>query len=206
LVGFSDGAPLPRILAVADSSPAADAGLAREDAIRLIGALPAPHPATDGGLAAVEITIKMIAEQDRNGHLALQLERNGEIRSIALSLDPGCDVWLDLTRSDKVSARSRGSWIQLSEATIARLPNDGELAFVLGHELGHIVLRRRGERAGRDVERRVDDLALGWMREAGYAPQDAVTAIEKMADDAPLGTSWSVRKRISHLREEIAPR
>ncbi len=94
-----------------------------------------------------------------------------------------------LAQAPQQAGTPGNGYIILSRPLIASLSNEGQLAFVLAHELGHIVLGHqpsaaRSSRASEELELEADSFAVGLIALAGYDPRVATGALTKAA---PLG-------------------
>ena len=124
--------------------------------------------------------------------------------------------------------------VYLHSGLLARLESEGQLAWVLGHEVAHVTRRdalgaARASRAAPGgpvlprlappegfapaVERAADHEALERMAAAGYDPREALRALERLRDDHGDSREmergfWADRSRLDHriadVRERLA--
>jgi len=132
-------------------SPAARAGLQRDDTLLAIGGreistLTAPE---DGNLR--EAAFAVLASQPVGAPVALSILRDGAPQTVIVDAPAGCRSLVEILVGDGPRARSDGRVIQLQYTFAAQL-DDNQVAVVLAHELAHTVLehRRRKEEAGID--------------------------------------------------------
>lgn len=132
-------------------SPAARAGLQRDDAIVAIGeqSMSALVPPEDGNLR--EAAFSVLADQPIDTPVTLRIARNGVEQTLALTAPAGCRSLVEILVREGPRARSDGRVIQLQYDFAIQLDDD-QMAVVLAHELAHTVLehRRRKEEAGID--------------------------------------------------------
>jgi predicted Zn-dependent protease len=84
-----------------------------------------------------------------------------------------------------VIADSKKSLVCMPTGIIDFLSNDGELAFVMGHEIGHAVdqacMRTKKDKAEQRVcEARADAVGFDLLVKSGFSPYDAAAAFGKM--------------------------
>ncbi len=183
--GFA-GSPLA-VAGIVANSPADNAGLLARDNIAAIGErLVAELPREPGSMR--DRAFDEIAAHALGTPLALDLVRDGRPISLTVQPQTGCRALVEVLAADARIARSDGRVIQLSHGLIASL-SDENVAAILAHELGHLVLehRRRLEEAGvakglfaefgtnrrrnRQAEEEADRLSVHLLANAGYSPQ-----------------------------------
>lgn len=102
-----------------------------------------------------------------------------------------------------------GGFILLSKPLIASLQTEAELAFVVAHELSHLVLGHRTSDAGNpkiqpELERAADSYALGLIAVAGYDPRVASNALLRAAPHGALTMSKAdMSKAYPSLQERV---
>lgn len=181
----------PAVLTVAPNSPAARAGVEVGDSLVAIdGAnfadagdrLGRDAPTYDETLSARALIDKALAD----GAGALTVDRAGKRLTLPLVSVAGCAYEAQLLPSEDVSAWADGRRVFITTAFVRYAVTDDQLAVVLGHELGHNVMKHRARIAGggpagailgnagtmRDglltVEREADYVGLYLLARAGY--------------------------------------
>lgn len=180
----------PSVLTVAPGGPADKAGVRVGDTLIAIdgvafadaGGLIDDRPSYDDTLAARALLDRALAD----GRGELTVERDGERLTVDLASVPGCAHEAQLIPSEDVSAWADGRRVFITTAFVRYAVTDDELAVVLGHELGHNVMKHRARIAGGGpagallgnagtmrgglltVEREADYVGLYLMARAGY--------------------------------------
>jgi Zn-dependent protease with chaperone function len=174
----------PSLLALAKRGPAKRAGLRDDDIIvgvkgeRWIGA----GQADEASFAPLRAQLERLDEAFAAGSVILVVRRNGREFDVPLAGERVCSPRIQLDLSNMLSAEADDRTVTISLG-LAEFADNGELAFVLGHELAHVILRHREQRlkAGSAwtnaeqiaAERAADDLGLRLMVRAGYSPAAA---------------------------------
>jgi hypothetical protein len=167
------------VQAVAPRSPAAEAGImAGAELFTIDGHPPAAlasfSPGGTGRLNALHERIESAVEGA--GEVRLRLtDRTSALRGV-----PACHVHFELTTGGK-GAQAGDGLVLVSRAMLAETRSDDEAAFVIGHEMAHIVLghQSRVRAAGKaravvlETEREADRIAVWLMTNAGYDPAAA---------------------------------
>lgn len=182
----------PRIAAVATGTPAWQSGLRPGDILALWPRAEIP-PATNPTFAGIERAVDMVEarmESNRNSQpehpLRLLVEQNGVPRMLEIPPVPGCHAWFDLQPTGPANASSGARWIQMTDAVMRLTANDDDgLAFIIGHELGHSLLRsapeRRGMACGSGCEQQADRLGVEFAARAGFAPEAGPAVLMSLA-------------------------
>jgi hypothetical protein len=135
--------------AVLPDSPAALAGIVRDDGLVSIDGIPvakrpdlAKAPLRDSAFAA-------LAAHDPARALELGVMHAGEARSVTIAAKPECRAMVEIVDENGDIARSDGATIQIGYGLAARA-SDEQLAVIFAHELAHSILhhRERLEAAG----------------------------------------------------------
>ncbi len=181
----------PAVLTVAPDSPAARAGVKVGDSLVAIDGVDfaAGADRLDTDSPTYDATSKARALLDRalaDGAGALTVERAGKRLSLTLSPVAGCAYEAQLTPSEDVSAWADGRQVVITTAFVRYAATDDQLAIIMGHELGHNVMKHRARIAGGGpagallgnagtmrgglltVEREADYVGLYLMARAGY--------------------------------------
>jgi len=181
----------PAVLTVAPDSPAARAGIQVGDSLVAIDGsafadagdrLARDPPTYDETSKARALLDGALAD----GAGVLTVERDGRPLTLALTPVAGCAYEAQLTPSEDVSAWADGRRVVITTAFVRYAATDDQLAVILGHELGHNVMKHRARIAGGGpagallgnagtqrgglltVEREADYVGLYLMARAGY--------------------------------------
>jgi hypothetical protein len=101
----------------------------------------------------------------------------------------------------------------LSRGLIRRLQVEAELAFVIAHEVGHLVLEHHAEGGDlkvpeyrKDFEEQADRFAVGLLAAAGYDPHFASSALLHAYDRNSVEDKLypDLGSRIAAVREEVS--
>lgn len=181
---------LPSVLTVVPGGPADKAGVKAGDALVSIDGVAFTDvgdrvqkdgPSYDETLKAREQLDKALAD----GAGQLTFERDGQRRTVTLTPVAGCAYEAQLVPSEDLNAWADGRRLFLTTAFVRYATSDDQLAVVMGHELGHNVMRHRARiaegatgavlgnagvmRGGLlTVEREADYVGLYLMARAGY--------------------------------------
>lgn len=133
----------PGILAVADDSPAARAGLTAGDLlIRVNGqnlaAGDGSGPPSHDGLAA---HVARLDQALAAGPVILEVRRGDTTRTVTVQPTQACNSFFQVDPSDEYNARADGKGVFISSTMAAYAAHDDDLAMILGHELAHNVLQ-----------------------------------------------------------------
>lgn len=110
--------------------------------------------------------------------------------------DDICDAYVVLVDDPGTYAYARGRLVSIEAGLEQLLDDDSELAFVVAHEIAHVIFRSAVPEGEKDlddksirssVEKEADVMAIQLMTAAGYDPAAAVTAVEKF-DSANRGS------------------
>ena len=185
------------VQAAARGSPAASIGLVPgAEVLSVEGETLAALPA-----ASANDTKRLGGVQDRiDAALAVRGAVQLGLRDSAVTVRgvPACRSRFELvTKGQGALAESR--LIQVSRAILGKVPSDDEAAFLIAHELAHIILRHRARLAAlgrrtasiRETEREADRLAPWLMANAGY---DAAQSPESLR-------RWGVKGLAGLLQE-----
>jgi Zn-dependent protease with chaperone function len=190
----------PSLLALAKSGPAKRAGLRDDDVIvglkgeRWTGAT----QADEASFAPLRAQLDRLDEAFAAGSVILIVRRNGREFDVPLAGERVCSSRIQLDLSNMLSAEADDRTVTVSIG-LAEFADNSELAFVLGHELAHVILRHREQRlkagsawtnAGQiAAERAADGLGLRLMARAGYSPAAAADFWTHLAQAHPEASS-----------------
>ncbi len=162
-----------------------------------------------------EISFRLMLERSEvleSGYAVDYLEAlmSALLRS-AVSSSRAQKVRVHLIREDKIVAQTFPSAdIVISTGLILGLQSEAELAFVLGHELGHLILShfdKEGAKNRQQIELEADSYGLNILVAAGYIPHASLRAIQsvysRITDRNHKGYP-ELAKRIDELSARIA--
>lgn len=179
----------PSILTVVPGGPADEAGLRNDDVlISIDGQAFEDTAGVASGKASYDATLRartLIDKALADGGAQVVIEREGQRKTVTLSPVAGCAYEAQLLPSEDLDARADGSRIFITTGFVRYTVTDDQLAVVLGHELGHNVMKHRARikegtggailgNAGTTVgglltvEREADYVGLYLMARAGY--------------------------------------
>ena len=128
--------------------------------------------------------------------MRVDILRDGRVVALTVVATPACPATVELLDRHQRNAETRGTAIFIYSGMESTLADDDELAFIIAHELAHAI---RGdalvgqEKALRDpairgrTERDADDLGVAMMARAGFDPDAAARAQDRLA---PLQKGW----------------
>lgn len=200
----------PRILFVAEGSPAALAGLRPGDQLIVDGK---PVGARSGELRHALEAGRITARRDGQ-----------DIEIEGLEAQEACDYAVGLRSTTGVNAYATGKSITMTSGMMNFVDSDDELALILGHELahntmGHIrkivsnyILSLGATRYARPFESEADYVGLYYLARAGYDPEGVEDVWRRLGSQNPRTTSRAKTHptsserflRIHAAREEIA--
>lgn len=203
-------------------SPAAQAGVQADDSLMAIDGVPIGDGESRGQ------ALDAIDDAGARGPITLDLRRGDQNRRVIIQPIEACRVRAEIDVSDDLNAETDGAIIQVDSALINLVEgDDGALAAIVAHELGHVVLDHparltaahvnrgffkgfgRSARLFKQTENEADRLSVTLMANAGYDPQAAVrywlTYGPRLNDHGGLGSThlpWRDRARL--IGEEAA--
>jgi len=173
---------------VLPGSAAQQAGVLVGDGLAAVAGS-AVDPAAEGPLR--DAAFAALADRWAPGTpLGLTLRRDGQERTVTLAPPTGCRALVEIRTDAGIAGRSDGRVIQL-DLGLMQAGSDGDVAAVLAHELGHVVLEHRrrlgaagvakglaGEwgrnrRLSRLAEEEADRISVHLLANAGYDPSVA---------------------------------
>lgn len=169
--------------AVAAGSPAAEAGLRRDDILLAVngkplatGAPPPPTGADDrpASYAPVEHALAALDAALAKGPARLRVRRGAAQLDLVLSGRPGCAYDAQVLPGSAINASADGRHVFISAALVDYATSDDTLALFLGHEFAHDVLHHHQREDEKGFARNV----LG---QFGSSPASHMVA-EKEAD------------------------
>lgn len=127
-----------RILHVADSSAAAEAGLQRGDKILELN--DRPTTVGEGATAAFSERMTAALEEEGTSSIEFTIRRDARTREIRVRPDSICEYSAQVVRNGSLNAFADGNAIYITSAMM-RFTTDRELAVVVSHELAHNAMR-----------------------------------------------------------------
>lgn len=132
------------VAAVVEGSPSDRAGLRPGDAIVEIGGHPAPMVDIEWrGVRydSVAAALNLIDSTAVTGTmLSVQVRRQGNVRTLTMTVDAGCAIRVQLVPSDEINAFSDDRYATITTGLERFAATDEALALLLGHELAHAYL------------------------------------------------------------------
>jgi hypothetical protein len=203
----------PGVLAVVPGSPADAAGLVAGDVLLAVDGAPFPSPIAIAAIRddkvwrpRAEASEAMLLDRLKTGPVTLSVLRGGQTIRLTLGSVTGCSLRIRLARSSQKGAYTVRGHVVVTTAALALAANDDELAFIVAHELAHIVLGhtrlldsegvpRRGLLRGagksgrivRQTEEEADALGGRIMLAAGYDPGRGALVLPKLGSGPRLG-------------------
>ena len=118
------------VIAVADGSPAAAAGIKTGDRILRLNDKPVPAGRT-------QHWIDEFLASNGMQPVKVDLRRDGEEKTLTVSPLMACAIPIDYVTNDQINAYSTGDKIVIFSAIVALAKTDDQLAVIIGHELAH---------------------------------------------------------------------
>ena len=180
---------VPTALAVVPGSAAALAGLHEGDRITAIGGTrwPQEQPAPPGARKAFWDALQA---GQQAATMQVDAERGGQTLTVMLTGKVACTASVFLIDRKTVNATTFGSQIEVHSALEALLQDEAELAFIISHELAHVILEHTGpgkeahvrnHAVRQRIEVEADTLGVLLMARAGHDPAAAALANTRMA-------------------------
>ncbi len=95
-----------------------------------------------------------------------------------------CTGFIEILDRANINASTNGDTVRVSDGLV-RIASDDELAFAVGHELGHL-LRGHAYALLRDryeLEMEADQMSLAMMAAAGYRPEAALHLLHQISEE-----------------------
>lgn len=138
--------------AVIPGSAAAQAGIARDDGLLTIDG---QAIAKRSGLEAAPLrdsAFAMLVDHPAGRPLVLGIVHGTERREVSLQVRPECRALVEVMADNGNASRSDGRVIQISYGLVSHA-DDGQLAAIFAHELGHVVLHHRDRLSAAGVKK-----------------------------------------------------
>lgn len=204
----------PTIITVIPNSSVDRAGLRVGDAILSFNGIQWTSSDADKESYGKELRVALTSPTMR-----LVVRRNEKEISLLLTGEDACAADAALVNDQESNAYASGYFVFIDDGLEKLLHNDAELAFVVAHEVAHVILGHSApgkENALNDkklrasMEQAADALGIRLMVRAGYNPAAATTAIRKIdhANRGPIsrwlglyGSYMPTEQRIDFLRK-----
>ena len=164
-------------------------------------------PAQKAGLKAGDTIINRVGDAASTTHRLIQseLEESGTIRvrrgettqTLSITPDTVCGYNVYLRQSSAINAYANGRSITMTSGMMNFAENDAEIAYIIGHELGHntmghirkivlnVILSLGATRYTRPFESEADYVGLYYMVRAGYDPANVEDIWRRLASNNP---------------------
>ncbi len=218
---------LPAVTFVDPGGPAARAGIRAGDGVESADgiAMPRVRPDATPTLADSQRAMDALDSALADGSARLRLTRAGASFDATIRGTPACKVRFEVSPGGGANASADDGAIQVSSDLVDPARADTDLAPLLAHELGHIVLRHpqrlkrqyrgllpgfgRGGAALRASEIAADRLSVYLLALAGYDPRHAVTFWTQFGRRKDMGvfsdrTHPEWRQRVAAIEGELA--
>ena len=202
----------PTVTFVIPSSAADKAGVRLGDAVVSVNSVSWSKSPSN------EAFVKHLAHAMHSDHLRLGILHNGKERRVYLHAQKACDVRFVLSRSPEHLAWAKRREIVLQSGLLTLLKRDDELAFIMAHELAHILLGHtlpgkekelKNQKTRTIMEKQADALGIQLIANAGFDPKASEAAIRSidLIDSGPItrlldyhGAYMNADERIRYLR------
>lgn len=207
----------PTIITVIPNSAVDRAGLRVGDAILSFNNIQWPKSGADKEAYGKELRAALTFPTMR-----LVVRRNEKEVSLSLTGEDACAADSALVNNQESNAHAGGYFVFIDAGLEELLRDDAELAFMVAHEVAHVILGHSAPGKENDLndkklrasmEQAADALGIRLMVRAGYDPATATTAIRKIdhANRGPIsrwlglfGPYMPTEQRIEFLRKSTA--
>ena len=216
----------PSILAVAEGSPSAAAGLHPNDTLRAINGTDLAgesraqkSPASYNTVSAAMAALEALPEQRP---AVLSIERGGQGLEVSVTPQIVCRSRVELAPGNALNANANGLVAQISGRLVNWVESDDELALVIAHEMAHNLLghpKRLSEqsplsglatslglagRAQRQMELDADRMGIIMAASAGYNYKIAPDFWARLNSNAPLAAFLATSHPTTRTRRDNA--
>lgn len=218
----------PSILAVAEGSPAAAAGLKPNDTLRAVNGVDLAHKSRGQTSAAsydaVSAAMAALEELPEQQAAVLSVERGGQRFDVSVTPQNVCRSRVELAPGNAINANANGLVAQISGRLVNWVQSDDELALVIAHEIAHNLLdhpKRLSEKsalsglatslglsgkAQRQMELEADRMGIIMAAHAGYNYKIAPDFWARLNSNAPLAAFLATSHPTTRARRENAQR
>jgi Zn-dependent protease with chaperone function len=218
----------PSILAVAEGSPAAAAGLKPNDILRAINgaylASKSGKQTTAASYDAVSVAMAALEGLPEQKAAILSIERGGQRLDVSVTPQNVCRSRVELAPGNALNANANGLVAQISGRLVNWVESDDELALVIAHEMAHNLMghpKKLSEksslsglatslglsgRAQRQMELEADRMGIIMAASAGYNYKIAPDFWARLNSNAPLASFLATSHPTTRARRENAQR
>jgi len=218
----------PSILAVAEGSPAAAAGLKPNDILRTINgadlASTSKKQITAASYDAVSAAMAALEALPEQKAAILSIERGGQRLDVSVTPQNVCRSRVELAPGNAINANANGLVAQISGRLVNWIESDDELALVIAHEMAHNLMghpKKLSEksslsglatslglsgRAQRQMELEADQMGIIMAASAGYNYKVAPDFWGRLNSNAPLASILATSHPTTRARRENAQR
>jgi Peptidase family M48 len=145
LYGVTDGI---LVIDVVPNSPAADAGIQSRDVITGAATGKGVMPSGWSWSALTIPDLVKVIETSGGNPITLLMRRTGTVSPLIITPRVGCNYSIEVMSNDDFNAFADGRRIVVYTGLFNHVPDDREIAVIVGHELAHNILRHREKREG----------------------------------------------------------
>ena len=222
-----DGA-YPSILAVAEGSPAAAAGLKPNDILRAVNgtdlASTSGKQTTAASYDAVSAAMAALETLPEQKAAVLSIERGGQRLDVSVTPKNVCRSRVELAPGNAINANANGLVAQISGRLVNWVQSNDELALVIAHEMAHNLMGHPktlseksalsglatslglSGRAQRQMELDADRMGIIMAANAGYNYKIAPDFWARLNSNAPLAAFLATSHPTTRARRENAQR
>jgi Zn-dependent protease with chaperone function len=149
----------PTVIYVDPKGPGKHAGLQINDTIISVNGNIWPEQTPEQTIFIKNLS-DAIANQSR---LIIKVRRAEDEHTLELTAEPTCNIRINLIPSETSYAFAKGNTISFESGISRLLPDEGELAFVIAHEMAHVILKHSPDKSGlvSRAQMEIDADALG---------------------------------------------
>jgi predicted Zn-dependent protease len=218
----------PSILAVAEGSPAAAAGLKPNDILRAINGADlsskSKKQTTAASYDAVSAAMAALEALPEQKAAVLSIERGGQRLDVSVTPQNVCRSRVELAPGNALNANANGLVAQISGRLVNWVESDDELALVIAHEMAHNLMghpKKLSEKSSlsglatsvglsgrtqRQMELEADRMGIIMAASAGYNYKVAPDFWAKLNSNAPLASFLATSHPTTRARRENAQR
>ena len=145
LYGVTDGI---LVIDVVPNSPAAEAGIQSRDVITGAAKGKGVMPSGWSWSALTIPDLVKVIETSGGNPITLLMRRAGTVSPFIITPRVGCNYSIELMSHDDFNAFSDGRRIVVFTGLFNHVPDDREIAVIVGHELAHNILKHREKKEG----------------------------------------------------------